>query len=60
MLYKIYGNELFSLDLPFLRQTDPQHLRMIASAIDQGINTPLSSGAGRLFDAISAMTGICR
>ncbi len=59
ILYKIYGNELFSLDLPFLNQIDSQHLRMIVSAIDQGINTPLSSGAGRLFDAVSAMTGVC-
>jgi hydrogenase maturation protein HypF len=59
MLYKVYGSDISDLNLPFLRQIDSQHLRMILSAIDQGINTPLSSGAGRLFDAVSAMTGIC-
>jgi hydrogenase maturation protein HypF len=28
--------------------------------IKKGINTPFSCGAGRLFDAVAALTGICR
>jgi hydrogenase maturation protein HypF len=32
---------------------------MIVEAINKKINCPLSSGAGRLFDAVAAITGIC-
>ena len=32
---------------------------MIVQAIDKNINCPLSSSAGRLFDAVSAITNVC-
>lgn len=57
-LYKIYGEDYLNLDIPVIRETDSESLRMISMMIDKGINCPLSSGAGRLFDAVASITGI--
>ncbi len=37
----------------------PEKLQIVRQAILHGINAPLTSSAGRLFDAIAALTGIC-
>ena len=58
-LYSMYGRELFHLDLPFMRDIDQTTLEMIVVMIEKKINCPLTSSVGRLFDAISAMTGLC-
>lgn len=34
-------------------------IEIVSKILDAGINCPLSSGCGRLFDAVSAMLGIC-
>ena len=36
------------------------NLMNIDKMIDQGINTPMTSSVGRLFDAASAILGICQ
>jgi hydrogenase maturation protein HypF len=36
-----------------------QELRIIQQQIDQRLNCPLTSAGGRLFDAVSALLGIC-
>ncbi|HQP03352.1 MAG: carbamoyltransferase HypF [Bacteroidales bacterium] len=59
MLYKYYGNEFRNLNLDFLKKIPNNKLNTIISAIDNKLNCPESSSAGRLFDAVSALTNIC-
>ena len=54
-LYKFYGADFLSLDLPFLKQIDPEKIRLIVHMIDKNINCPLTSGAGRLFDCVASL-----
>lgn len=58
-LYKIYGKAFFDLDIPFVKELDRSKTEMMIQLIDKGINSPLSSSAGRLFDAVSALLNIC-
>ena len=46
-------------DLPTLRSFPAQERRIVIRQVERGINTPLTSSCGRLFDAVSALTGIC-
>jgi hydrogenase maturation protein HypF len=46
--------------LSCFRDIDPAQIEIIEEMIEKDINSPLSSGAGRLFDAVSAIMGLCR
>jgi hydrogenase maturation protein HypF len=55
-----YTDDLSEIDhLAFLAGIEKQNLALIRQAILMGINCPLTSSAGRLFDAVAAMTGAC-
>ena len=55
-LYSLLG-EGFPLDgLPL--KLNPTELEIIKQQIKRGINSPLTSSAGRLFDAVSALAGV--
>ena len=58
-LIDAFGSDYHSLPLPFLSTIDPSSRRIVEQAIDLKINTPLTSSAGRLFDAVSALSGLC-
>jgi hydrogenase maturation protein HypF len=58
-IYKYFGEAKLHSGLPFLDKIDPKDLVFITQMIDSGLNVPKSSGAGRLFDAVAAITGIC-
>jgi hydrogenase maturation protein HypF len=44
--------------LPFLTGIDEFEIELIKKQVRSGINSPLTSSMGRLFDAVSAMTGV--
>lgn len=58
-LYQYITKDLEMLRLPFLRDISSDKINVIKTALDHHINSPLTSSAGRLFDAVAAMTGIC-
>ncbi|MGF1489331.1 MAG: carbamoyltransferase HypF [Prochloraceae cyanobacterium] len=47
-------------DLEIIQFLKKQPLTILDRAIEKGINSPLASSCGRLFDAVAAAIGICR
>jgi len=58
-LYRIYGRDLLNLDLPFLKKVKLTTAEQVIQAIEKNVNCPLTSGAGRLFDAVAALLDLC-
>jgi hydrogenase maturation protein HypF len=59
LLYQAFADEVMNLEIPLLQSIPGEMLRQIIGSMKKKINCPLSSGAGRLFDAVAAITGIC-
>ncbi len=57
-LYAAYGEEISHLKIPFIKEIDRDALRTIIRMIQMKINSPLTSGLGRIFDAVSALLGV--
>jgi hydrogenase maturation protein HypF len=56
-LYSLLGEEGVDEALPFLGQVDPEELEIVRQQMEKGINAPLTSSCGRLFDAVAAVLG---
>ncbi|MFO7965371.1 MAG: carbamoyltransferase HypF [Desulfobacterales bacterium] len=57
-IYELLGESELRPDLPFYNFLSEKELHFIKRQIKYSINTPLTSSAGRLFDAVSALIGI--
>jgi len=57
-LHYTYGQRFLELDIDFLKALDKKKLKVILQMIKRGINSPLTSSLGRLFDGISALIGL--
>jgi len=44
--------------LPLFRQVDAKEIDIIKNQVERGFNAPLTSSVGRLFDVVSALTGV--
>jgi hydrogenase maturation protein HypF len=58
-LYKYFGNSIKYTTLPVFQSIPLQQMTLVREMIDKSINSPNTSGAGRLFDAVSALLGLC-
>jgi hydrogenase maturation protein HypF len=59
MLMQSLGPDWQACDAPFLRDIEKDKVEAVAYMIRNELNCPLSCGAGRLFDVVAAMLGIC-
>jgi len=68
-LHKHFGEALWDLEIPFVWELESQvgangqaplrkQVALLLRMIERGVNSPLTSSCGRLFDAVSALTGI--
>jgi hydrogenase maturation protein HypF len=58
LLRAAYGETMHELDLDFVQRLNRPAWRMLTAAIEDGLNAPLTSSAGRLFDAVASLLGI--
>lgn len=57
-LYKTYKDNFKNTGIPFLKKIDKNKRNVITRMIKNGINSPLTSSMGRLFDGVSSLIGI--
>jgi len=57
-LYRTFGRDMLTMDLPLLAEIGEANLRVILQMIDRELNSPQTSSLGRLFDGVAAMIGI--
>jgi hydrogenase maturation protein HypF len=54
-LHKTYGDKLFDLPIKFVRDLKRKDANIVFQMITKGVNSPLTSSCGRLFDAVSSL-----
>ncbi|MEU8927445.1 carbamoyltransferase HypF [Kitasatospora sp. NPDC048545] len=59
LLAQHFGPEAAGLPIDLVRQRDPFELGVLTKMVERGINSPQTSSMGRLFDAYSALLGVC-
>jgi hydrogenase maturation protein HypF len=57
-LLKLLGEDSLKPKLAFLKRIDSVEIELIRRQLKAGLNSPLNSSMGRLFDAVSALIGI--
>ncbi len=61
LLYEIYGSKLFSTNkIERIFTLDEDDKNILQKMLEQKINAPLTSSAGRLFDAVASIIGLCQ
>ena len=53
-----FRRDFLQLDIPFVRKLNRAKVNFLLRMIEQGVNSPLTSSCGRLFDAVAALVGI--
>jgi hydrogenase maturation protein HypF len=62
LLYEVFGDRLFTEKQfqPWLSAFSAKESAILSKTLSQKINTPLTSGVGRLFDGIAAIANLCQ
>jgi hydrogenase maturation protein HypF len=57
-IHALLGPDFPLHGLPILGPLDPGELVVVARQVERRVNSPMTSSAGRLFDAVSALAGV--
>jgi len=57
-LWATFGEEVFQEELPLSRKWDRGQIEVLVHMMQRGLNSPLTSSCGRLFDGVAALAGL--
>ncbi len=60
LLFELHGEDALRLDNPTIKAFSSLELKTYYIAWKKGLNAPLCSSVGRLFDAVSSLVGVCQ
>ncbi len=57
-LHRTFGPSFLELDIPFVQGLNQKAWHLLEQMSGRGVNSPLTCGMGRLFDAVSSLLGL--
>ena len=57
-LWATFGKEIFEEELPTSGKWDRSQIEVLVQMMQRGVNSPLTSSCGRLFDGVAALIGV--
>jgi hydrogenase maturation protein HypF len=57
-LWATFGKEIFQQELPWAKKWNGGQIEVLVEMMQRGVNSPLTSSCGRLFDGVAALVGL--